>query len=113
MNDFNEDSQASDEKIMSICAWNNVQHKHQQLRFSQEEDTEEQQKKSLQSLSFQSPKRATRFLSIYDSSVQLPSTNLHRLKQLHNRIINRSDLSISDEIIDESLSRIPFKYDRT
>ena len=62
--------------------------------------------------SFKPPGRASRFLSIADPSLQLPGANLLRLRQLHSQAINNKDSFNFEDISDELLDTIPFKYNQ-
>lgn len=105
MNDLNEDDQESKDEIMPLPR-NDSRRQRQQLRFAEEE---EKQPKSPSS--FKPPGRASRFLSIADPSIQLPTASLLRLRQLHNQATNDNELLNLEEIPDELLDKIPFKYD--
>jgi hypothetical protein len=104
MNDLNVDNQEIEDEIMPLPR-RPSRRQRQQLRFAQEEEKEEKLPSS-----FKPPGRASRFLSICEPSLELPSASLLRLRQLHNQTTNDQDSLISDEISDELLDRIPFKY---
>ncbi|CAF1234971.1 unnamed protein product [Rotaria sordida] len=93
------------EEIMPLRTFSS-RRQHQKLQFAEEK---EQQEKSPSSL--KSSIRTTRLLSIYDPSLQLPGAKLLQLQQLHNQFTQNNDLSISEEITDELLDKIPFKIE--
>jgi hypothetical protein len=110
MDDAQVDSPETEEEIITIHR-KNSRRQRQQLRFAPEEEEKEEDKQQKSPSSFKPPGRASRFLSIADPSLQLPGANLLRLQQLHNQAINNQDSLIPDEISDELLDKIPFKYD--
>ena len=110
MDDIDVDNQKPEDEVTPLPR-QNPRRQRQQLRFAEEEvNEEEKQQKS--PTSFKPPGRASRFLSIYDPSIQLPSAaSLLRLRQLHSQATNAEGSSIPDEISDELLDKIPFQYD--
>ena len=115
MDDVQMNSPEEDEEIIALRR-KNSRRQRQQLRFAEEveeeeKDDDDQPQKS--PTNFKPPGRASRFLSIADPSIQLPGANLLRLQQLHNRAIHDGDSSASDDIPDELLDKIPFKYERS
>ncbi|UJR27519.1 hypothetical protein I4U23_008803 [Adineta vaga] len=84
----------------------NSRRQRQQLRFSEDEQQEEKEPKSPST--FKPPTRASRFLSICEPSLELPSANFLRLRQLHDEKINQKS---SDEITDAEFDKIPFRIE--
>jgi hypothetical protein len=110
MDEAQMNSPEAEEEIITLRR-KNSRRQRQQLRFAQEEEEEEEDKPQKSPTNFKPPGRASRFLSIADPSLQLPGASLLRLQQLHNRAINDQDTLTLDEISDELLDKIPFKYD--
>ncbi len=109
MNDSNEKSQELADEVMPLPR--NPRRQRQQLRFAEEEEEEEKQKVKSPT-SFKPPGRATRFLSIYDPSLQSPGASLRRLQQLRGQVTIDTDELVSGEIPDELLNKLPFKYNQ-
>lgn len=113
MSDQNEESQEVQEEIMPLPTVNS-RRQRQKLRFSQDTeekgDEEQQHQQPRSPSSFRFPTRANRFLSIADPSIQLPIASLLRLRQLHSRLSQDNNALISEEITDELLDKLPFRY---
>ena len=104
-----EDEEEIGEEIAPLPC-KNPRRQRQQLRFAEEEEDEKKDKQEKPPSTFQPPGRASRFLSIRDPSLQLPGASLLRLQQLHNLATNSEDSSSFDDISDELLAKIPFRY---
>jgi hypothetical protein len=106
MEDSPIDNDEAKEEIMPLRP-NNPRRQRQRLQFAEEEEKPERS-----SVPFQPPGRASRFLSICDPSLQLPGESLFKLRQLHNQTMNNVDSLAPEEITDELLDKMPFKYDK-
>lgn len=103
MEDIKEEHEEAKDEISPLKA-SNSRRQHQRIRFSEESEEVPKEKKKL---TFKTIARASRLLSICDPSTQLPSVQLRRLRQLHSR----GSQNDNEEISDELLEKLPFKYD--
>ena len=106
MDDLKVDNHEAEDETVSLHR-KNARRQRQQLRFSPEEEEKPEKPPS----SFKPPGRASRFLSIADSSIRLPGSILSRLRQLHSQAKNKKDTLNFEDITDEMLDNMPFKYD--
>lgn len=106
MDDLKVDNHEAEDETVPLHR-NNARRQRQQLRFSEEEEEKPEKPPS----SFIPPGRASRFLSIADPSIRLPGSILSRLRQLHSKAKNNKDSFNFEDISDEVLDTMPFKYD--